>query len=194
MAHSVGESFVVSHLADAHGLCGNAEACAVHEGHHVLDQTELAAAAEFCLGVLVDKFASRASVNTELVFDTANVHATVTLVVDEHGKAAGVVGAFFGAGEHQVNVAITVRDEALHAVQVPALVFFAVGGLEHHALLCYGGGGVPLASAECHPREGGDLPSSYATPTAGFKRQPATPGLAPPSRPKMSLNEIVNLS
>ena len=91
---------------------------AVHEGHHVLDQTELAAAAEFCLGVLVDKFASRASVNTELVFDAANVHATVTLVVDEHGKAAGVVRAFFGAGEHQVNVGVAVRDEALHAVLI----------------------------------------------------------------------------
>ena len=79
LAHRVGESFVVCHLADAHGLCGNAEACTVHEGHHVLDETELAAAAEFSLGVLVDKFASRASVNTELVFDAANVNATVLL-------------------------------------------------------------------------------------------------------------------
>ena len=114
----VGEGFVVGSLADAHGLCGNAETGAVHEGHHVLDETELAAAAEFCLGVLVDKFASRASVNTELVFDAANVHATVTLVVDEHRKAAGVVGAFFGAGEHQVNVGVAVRDEALHAVRI----------------------------------------------------------------------------
>ena len=43
----IGESFVVGHLADAHGLCCNAEAGAVHEGHHVLDETELAAAAEF---------------------------------------------------------------------------------------------------------------------------------------------------
>ena len=40
----------------------------------------------------------------------------LTVVVDEHGKAVGVVGAIFGAGEHQVNVAITVRDEALHTV------------------------------------------------------------------------------
>ena len=34
----VGESFVVGHLADAHGLCCNAEAGAVHECHHVLDE------------------------------------------------------------------------------------------------------------------------------------------------------------
>ena len=47
LAHSVGESFVVCHLADAHGLCGNAETCTVHEGHHVLDEAELAAATEF---------------------------------------------------------------------------------------------------------------------------------------------------
>lgn len=53
------------------------EACAVHEGHHVLDETELAAATEFSLGVLVDKFAGRASVNAELVFDAAHVHAAV---------------------------------------------------------------------------------------------------------------------
>ena len=39
----------------------------------------------------------------------------LTVVVDEHGKAAAVVGAFFGAGEHQVNVGVTVGDEALHA-------------------------------------------------------------------------------
>ena len=161
----VGESFVVCHLADAHGLCCNAEAGAVHEGHHVLDEAELAAATEFSLRVLVDKFAGRASVDAELVLDAAHVHASVflrplgsiarrtdgfaslsltrlvntsrfvlTVVVDEHGKAAAVVGAFFGAGEHQVDVAVAVRDEALHAVQVPALVGFAVGGLEHHAL------------------------------------------------------------
>ena len=114
----VGEGFVVGGLADAHGLCGNAETGTVHEGHHVLDETELAAAAEFCLGVLVDKFASRASVDAELVFDAADVHATVTLVVDEHGKAAGVVRAVFGAGEHQVNIGVAVRDEALHAVKI----------------------------------------------------------------------------
>ena len=130
----IGESFVVGHLADAHGLCCNAEAGAVHECHHVLDEAELAAATEFSLRVLVDKFAGRASVDAELVLDAAHVHATVALVVDEHGKAAAVVGAFLGAGEHQVDVAVTVGDEALHAVKVPALVFFAVGGLEHHAL------------------------------------------------------------
>ncbi len=79
MAHSVCQSFVVGHLADTDRLSGDAEACTVHEGHHVLDETELAATAEFCLGVLVNEFASRASVNTELVFDTANVHATVLL-------------------------------------------------------------------------------------------------------------------
>ena len=115
----VGESFVVGHLADAHGLCGNAEACAVHEGHHVLDETELAASAEFSLRVLVDKFASRASVDAELVLDTAHVHAAIALVVDEHGKTASVVGAFFGAGEHQVDVGVAVGDEALHALTRP---------------------------------------------------------------------------
>ena len=75
----VGEGFVVSHLADAHGLCGNAEAGAVHECHHVLDEAELAAATEFSLRVLIDKFAGRASVDAELVLDAAHVHAAVLL-------------------------------------------------------------------------------------------------------------------
>ena len=142
----VGESFVVGHLADAHGLCGDAEACTIHECHHVLDEAELATATEFRLRVLVDKFAGRASVDAELVLDAAHVHAAIALVVNEHGEAAAVVGAFFGAGEHQVNVAVAVGDEALHAVQVPALVFFAVGGLEHHALSYYGRGRFPPGS------------------------------------------------
>ena len=43
----------------------------------------------------------------------------LTVVVDEHRKAAAVVGAFFGAGEHQVDVAVAVRDEALHALTRP---------------------------------------------------------------------------
>ena len=47
LAHSVCQSFVVGHLADTDRLSGDAEACAVHEGHHVLDETELAATAEF---------------------------------------------------------------------------------------------------------------------------------------------------
>ncbi len=157
----IGESFVVGHLADAHGLGGNAETSAVHEGHHVLDETELAAAAEFSLGVLIDKFASRASVDTHLVFDAADVNATVALVVDEHGKTTTVAGAFFGAGEHQVNVGVAVRDEALHAVQVPALVFFAVGGLEHHALQV--GTGIGFGQVHRHRFAGADARDEAGT-------------------------------
>ncbi|SHL56873.1 hypothetical protein, partial [Fibrobacter sp. UWEL] len=44
-------------LADTHCLCSDTETSAIHEGHHVLDETELAAAAEFCLSVLVNQFA-----------------------------------------------------------------------------------------------------------------------------------------
>ncbi len=43
----------------------------------------------------------------------------LTVVVDEHRKAASVVGAFLGAGEHQVDVAVAVGDEALHALTRP---------------------------------------------------------------------------
>ena len=85
----------------------------------------------------------------------------LTVVVDEHGKAAGVVGAFFGAGEHQVNVGVAVRDEALHAVQVPALVFFAVGGLEHHALQV--GTGIGFGQVHRHRFAGADARDETGT-------------------------------
>lgn len=42
----------------------------------------------------------------------------LTVVVDEHRKAAAAVGAFFRAGEHQVDVAVAVRDEALDTVLI----------------------------------------------------------------------------
>ena len=48
---------------------------------------------------------------------------TLAVVSLSSWQKTWVMSAFFGAGEHQVNVAITIRDEALHAVQVPALVF-----------------------------------------------------------------------
>src|SRR5574344_2009864 len=69
-----------------------------------------------------------------LVLYAAYVDATLVLVVDKHGEAAAVVCAFFGTGEHEVNVGVAVGDEALHAVEKPAAVLLAVGGLEHDAL------------------------------------------------------------
>ncbi len=119
-AFDVLEALVDIHVAGClvQACAACVEACAVHEGHHVLDETELAAAAEFSLGVLVDKFAGRASVDAELVLDAANVHAAVALVIDEHGKTTSIMRAFFGAGEHQVDVGVTVGDEALHAVLI----------------------------------------------------------------------------
>ena len=56
--------------------------------------------------------------DAELILDAAHVHAAVALVVNEHRKTTAVVGAFFGAGEHQVNVGVAVGDEALHAVRM----------------------------------------------------------------------------
>ncbi|MCL4102882.1 hypothetical protein MMG03_002492 [Fibrobacter succinogenes] len=150
----VGESFVVGSLADTHCLCSDTETGSVHEGHHVLDETELATAAEFCLSVLVNQFAGRRTVDTHLVFNTTNIDATVALVVDEHRKTAAILGAFFRAGKNQVNVGVTVGDEALHAVQVPALVCFAVGCLQHHALQV--GTGIGFGQVHGHGFAGAD--------------------------------------
>ena len=129
----VSEGFAVSDFGAANALSGDAEAGAVHQGHYVFDKTHTAGAAEFGGSVLVNEFASGRAFDTHLVFDAAHGNATVALVVDEHRQAAAVFGAFFRAGEHQVDVAVAVGDEALNAVKHPGAVLF-LGGAEHHGL------------------------------------------------------------
>ena len=85
------ESLAVSLLADADALCGYAEAGAVHQGHDILDKAELAGAYQFCGSVFIDQFASGASLDTHLVLYAAHIHATVTLVVNEHRKSAAIM-------------------------------------------------------------------------------------------------------
>ena len=72
--------------------------------------------------------------NTQLVFDAANVYATVALVVDEHGQAAAVFCSLFRTCQHEVQVGITVSDETLHAVQTPAVVCLVISSFQHYAL------------------------------------------------------------
>ena len=72
--------------------------------------------------------------DAEFVLYVTHSHSTVALVIDKHRQATSVVGSLFRTGEHQVYVGVTVGDEALHAVEIPALVFLAVGSLEHHTL------------------------------------------------------------
>ena len=72
--------------------------------------------------------------NTKLVFDTAYVHSTVPLVIDEHRETAAVTGPFFGTCQYQVQVGVTVGDETLHAIQSPAVFRLVESGFEHHAL------------------------------------------------------------
>ena len=55
------------------------------------------------------------------------------LLADEHGEAATVGGAFLGTGEHQVDLGAAVRDEALHAVEVP-LAVGVLRGFQAHGL------------------------------------------------------------
>ncbi len=78
------KSLAIRMLADTHTLGGDAETGAVHESHHIFDETELAAAYEFSRCVLVDKFACRTALDTHLVLDAANVNASVSLVIDKH--------------------------------------------------------------------------------------------------------------
>lgn len=61
------------------------------------------------------------------MFDVTYVDATLVLVVDEHGQSMTVGSTFFGTRQYQVDVRVTVCDETFHTVQIPAIVFLAVG-------------------------------------------------------------------
>ena len=71
--------------------------------------------------------------DTQLVLNVTNVDTAVALVIDEHGKSASVLSAFFRTGQHKVDVGVTVGDESLHAIEAPGAVGI-LRGLEHHAL------------------------------------------------------------
>lgn len=145
--HGVLVSLAVGELADAYALGGDAEAGAVHQGHHVLDEAHAARTAELGGSVLIYQFAGGAALDAHLVLDAAYGHAAVALVVDEHGEAAAVLGAGFGACEHQVDVAVAVGDEALYAVEHPGAVLL-LRSLEHYALQI--GAGVGFGEVHTH--------------------------------------------
>ena len=99
--------------------------------------------------------------DTELVLDVADVHAPLALVVDEHGKATAVAGTFLAAGQDQVNIGVTVGDEALHTVQQPATLLLGPGGLQHHALQV--GPGIRLGQVHGHGLAGADTGDEFLT-------------------------------
>ena len=78
------------------------------------------------------EFAGGDAVDAHLVLDAADDQLRA-LLADEHGEAAAVGGAFLGTGEHQVDLGAAVRDEALHAVEVP-LAVGVLRGFQAHGL------------------------------------------------------------
>jgi len=114
------ERRAIARLGDAHRLGGNCHAGAVHQRHDVSDQPALAPADQQCGGVFEHQFARRRAVNAELVFDAPHHHLRAFLD-EEQAQPSGVLGALFRAGEHQKDVAATVSDEPLDAVEQPLL-------------------------------------------------------------------------
>ena len=153
------DRLIISLLAQAGALRTDTQAGAVHQGHHVLDQTHAGAAAQFGAGVLVGQLAGRGTVDTELVLDVAHVDAALALVIDEHGQAAAVLGAFLAAGQDQVDVRVTVGDETLHTVQQPAALLLGIRRLEHDALQV--GTGVRLGEVHGHGLAGADARDEF---------------------------------
>ena len=115
-------------------MCGDTKTGSVHQCHDVFDKTQFAASAEFGFGIFEHQFAGGRPFDTHFVFDTANGYTAVVAVVDEHGESASVFGSFFGTGQHECNVSVTVGDEPFHSVEIPAAVGLAVCGFEHDGL------------------------------------------------------------
>ena len=92
--------------------------------------------------------------DAQLVLNAAHVDSSVALVVDEHGEAAAVACALFTACQDEVQVGVAVGDEALHAVQAPAVVGLIVGGFQHDALQV--GSGIGFGQVHGHGLSGAD--------------------------------------
>ena len=80
----VSQAFVVGRLRDTYALGCDAEACAVHQSHHVFNQAEFAVATKLCVRIFVDEFAGGRAVNTQFVLYAAHIHTALALVVDKH--------------------------------------------------------------------------------------------------------------
>ena len=72
--------------------------------------------------------------DTQLVFNAANVYTTLLLVVDEHRQTTSVFGSFFRTGQYQVKVCITIGDKSFYTIQAPAVFFFVEGSFQHDGL------------------------------------------------------------
>ena len=97
---SVRQPFVVGGLGQTHRLRSDTQTRPVHQRHYILDQAHASASAKFSLRVFVHQFAGRTSVNTQFVFDTTDVHATIPLVIDKHRQSTSISSAFFRTGQH----------------------------------------------------------------------------------------------
>ena len=120
-AGGIGFGFAAGGLAESDGLCADSQSGAVHERHDVFDESEAAFADDLggCVGEL--QLGGRRALDAHFVLDASHGHSAVGFVEDEVGQAASVVGALFAACQHEVQVGIAVGDEALHAVESPAV-------------------------------------------------------------------------
>ena len=68
------------------------------------------------------------------MLDVTHIDATITLVVDKHGKTTSVFGAFLRTSQYKVNVRVAIGDKTLHTIQTPAIFFLVEGCFQHHTL------------------------------------------------------------
>ena len=98
--------------------------------------------------------------NTQLVFDSADIYATLAFVIDEHRQSTPVFRPFFRTGQDQMKVGVSVCDETFHTVQTPAIFFFVESRFQHHGLQV--GTGIRLCQVHRHRFTGADTRNETA--------------------------------
>ena len=92
---SVSQSLVVSLLLKPDRLCCDTKASTIHQCHYIFNKTHADVTTEFCLRILVNKFAGRRTMNTEFMLDMTYVNTAITFVIDEHRKATTITCTLF---------------------------------------------------------------------------------------------------
>ena len=122
----------VGRLTRTDRLCTNTQTGSIHQRHDIFDQTHPTISDQFGRCILIDQFTRRRALNTQLMLDTTHLHAAIALVIDKHRQTACIGRTLLRACQHQRQIAVTIRNEAFHAVEQPTSALLGPRSLQHH--------------------------------------------------------------
>ena len=129
----------VRRLGHAQRLGRDADPRAVHQRNHVSNQTPLAFADQKRRAIVENQFAGGRSVDAQLVLQVPNFDFFRPLGIQQ-AQAAAVGNVGFAAGKHQQDIAATVGDEPLHAVEKPVALLVLIRPQSHGLQIAAGVG------------------------------------------------------